>query len=82
MRNLNKNITSVKFIEKTNSLLLTTANGETFFLNANFALHELEIPYTKKNGETVTKEAILRSKQYSRKRYSLAIKNSKQQAAA
>ena len=82
MSNLNKNIKSVKFIKKTNSLLLTTNTGETFFLNANFALHELEVPYTKKNGDSVTKEAILRSKEYSKKRYSQVIKNNKQQAAA
>ena len=73
----NKKIKSVRFIEKSNSLLLKTESGETFFLNVNLALHELEIPYTKKNGQKVSKNEILEMKAISKERYVQKIKENK-----
>ena len=82
MSNINKNIKSVRFIEKSNSLLLKTVSGETFFLNANLALHELEIPYTKKNGKKVSKKEILEMKAVAQEKYLQTINNNKQKASA
>jgi hypothetical protein len=73
----NKTIKSVRFIEKSNSLLLKTESGETFFLNVNLTLHELEIPYTKKNGQEISKNEILAMKAISKERYVQKIKENK-----
>ena len=62
MNNRTKNINSVRFIEKSNSLLLKTPSGEIFFLNKNLVPHELELPYIKKDGTKVLKKEIQESK--------------------
>lgn len=74
----NKNIKTVRFLKKSNSLLLRTESGETFFLNANLALHELEVPYTKKNGQNVTKEEILKMKAVAKQKYVQKIQENKE----
>ena len=74
----NKNIKTVRFLKKSNSLLLRTESGETFFLNANLALHELEVPYTKKNGQKVTKEEILKMKAVAKQKYVQKIQENKE----
>lgn len=82
MNNSTKNINSVRFIEKSNSLLLKTPSGETFFLNKNLVLHELELPYTKKDGTKVSTKEIKESKALAQEKYLQAIKNNKQKASA
>ena len=82
MNNSTKNINSVRFIEKSNSLLVKTPSGETFFLNKNLVLHELEIPYTKKDGTKVSKKEIQEAKAYAQEKYIQAIENNKQQKAS
>ncbi len=74
----NKNIKSVRFIKKSNSLLLKTESGETYFLNANLALHELEVPYTKKNGQKVTKKEIREMKEAAQEKYLQKIQENKE----
>lgn len=74
----NKNIKTVRFIKKSNSLLLRTESGETYFLNANLALHELEVPYTKKNGQKVTKKEILEMKTTAQEKYLQKIQENKE----
>jgi len=82
MNNSTKNINSVRFIEKSNSLLIKTPSGETFFLNTNLVLHELELPYTKKDGTKVSKKEIQDSKALAQEKYIKAIANNKQKASA
>lgn len=74
----NKNIKKVKFLKKSNSLLLRTESGETYFLNVNLAFHELEVPYTKKNGTKVSKKEILEMKAASQEKYLQKIQENKE----
>ena len=80
--NNNKNIQSIRFIEKSNSLMIKTPTGETLFINKNLILRELEIPYTKKDGTKVSKKEIQESKASSQKKYIQAIENRKQKVSA
>jgi len=82
MNNSTKNINSVRFIEKSNSLLIKTPSGETFFLTKNLVLHELELPYTKKDGTKVSTKKIKESKALAQEKYLQAIKNNKEKASA
>ena len=82
MNHSTKNINSVRFIEKSNSLLVKTPSGENFFLNKNLVLHELEIPYTKKDGTKVSKKEIQEAKAYAQEKYIQAIESNKQQKAS
>ncbi len=75
MQAINKNIKKVRFIKKSNSLMLITQQGENHFVNLNLVFFELEIPYTKKNGEKVTKEQILEMKARNKEKYQEAITN-------
>ncbi len=69
----NKNIEKVRFIKKSNSLMIITPQGENYFLNLNLALFTAGIPYTKKNGEKVTKEQILEMKARGKEKYQEAL---------
>lgn len=80
--NNNKNIQNVRFIEKSNSLMVKTPTGETFFINKNLILRELEIPYTKKDGTKVSLKEIKESKARSQELYLQAIKNKSENASA
>ena len=82
MSSSTKNINSVRLIEKSNSLQIKIPSGETFFINTNLVLHELEIPYTKKDGTKVSLKEIKESKALAREKYIQAIKNNKQKASA
>ncbi len=73
MQQINQNIKKVRFIKKSNSLMIITPQGESYFLNLNLALFAAEMPYTKKNGETVTKEQILEMKARGQEKYMEAI---------
>ena len=73
MNNQSKNISQVRYIEKSNSLRLVTPNGETYFLNLNLVLFHAGHPYTKKNGEEVTLEQIGQMKAKSQEKYIKAV---------
>ena len=75
MQAINKNIKKVRFIKKSNSLMLITPTGENYFVNLNLIFFELEIPYTKKNGEKITKEQILEMKAKGKEKYLEAVAN-------
>ncbi|MBC85867.1 MAG: hypothetical protein CL677_01715 [Bdellovibrionaceae bacterium] len=79
MNNQNKNISQVRYIEKSNSLRIVTPSGETYFLNLNLALFHAGIPYKKKNGEEVTLEQIGQMKAMSQEKYIKAVESNSNQ---
>ena len=64
------------------SLIITDDHGNKMILNANLAKFHLEIPYTKKNGTTVTLEEILEKKNRSSIKYAEAIRLSNEAKSA
>ncbi len=78
----NKNISQVRFIEKSNSLLVRAPDGNNWFLNLNLVLYAAGIPYTKKNGELVSTDRISEMKAENQKRYLAAIEENKKARTA
>ena len=76
MSNQNRNISQVRYIEKSNSLLLRTPDGNSYFLNLNLALFHAGIPYKKKNGDEMNVEQIRKRKAIAQERYLKKIKQS------
>jgi len=66
---MSQNISSVKFIKHSNSFMLKTPDGKTWFLNLNLALFAADIPYTKKDGTFVSASHIQQIKAKNQKIY-------------
>ena len=81
MNKQSRNISQVRFIEKTNSLLLNTPDGDSYFLNFNLALYQAGLPYTKKNGEAVSIDQIKKMKAKNHRKYMAAIEKNNQSSA-
>ena len=81
MSNQNRNISKVRFIEKSQSLLLETPDGNSYFLNLNLALFQAGIPYTKKNGESISAAQIKKMKADSHRKYMAAVERNNQSEA-
>jgi len=75
MNNQKRNIESVRFIEKSNSLLLKTPDGNSWFLNLNLALYAAGIAYEKKDGTQVNEDQIRKMKAVSQKKYMAAVQS-------
>ena len=63
------------------SLILTDEYGNKMIVNANFAKFHLEVPYTKKDGITVSTEEIMKKKKESSEKLAEAIKSQKEKVA-
>ena len=81
MSKQDRNISQVRFIEKSNSLLLNTSDGDSYFLNLNLVLYAIGKPYTKKNGEEVSVDQIKKMKAKNHQKYMAAIKKNNQSSA-
>ena len=75
MKTQTRNISQVRFIEKSNSLLIRTPDGNSWFLNLNLALYAAGIPYEKKDGTQINIEQIRKMKAESQSKYMAAIEN-------
>ena len=82
MKNQNRNISQVRFIEKSNSLMIKTPDGNSWFLNLNLALYAAGISYEKKDGTQVSIEQIRQMKAESQKKYMAAIESNNQAQTA
>ena len=81
MSKQSRNISQVRLIEKSNSLLLNTSDGNSYFLNLNLVLYAIGKPYTKKNGEVVSADQIKKMKAKSHRKYMAAIEKNNQSSA-
>mgnify|MGYP001079839375 CR=1 FL=1 len=77
----NQNQPNVR-LSKNQNLLVVQLEDRTAFINVNLVKHLLEISYTKKDGTTVSVEAIREMKLKAREAYASAVaKNVKAEAA-
>ena len=81
MNTQSRNISKIRFIESSNSLLLGTPDGNSYFLNLNLVLYAAGVPYTKKNGEAVSIDQIKKMKAKSHRKYMAAIEKNNQSSA-
>ena len=81
MNKQSRNISKLRFIEGSNSLLLKTPDGNSYFLNLNLVLYAVGLPYKKKNGEEVSADQIKKMKAKNHRRYMAAIEKNNQSSA-